>query len=149
MAEENKDCESSSLLLSLNNLGADRQNNRSICPDLTGCKIWSRRVKNKGSILVLILSYLMSSSLYLYTEYDPHMYWLVPFSITIAISGWLADACIGRYKMISCGVWTAWLLTVAATVSAVVGQFSGHQHTKKIEITLFCLLINSYFILTP
>ena len=103
-----------------------------------------RRVKNKESILILILSYLVLSILYLLATncliHRPYQVWFVPFSIIIAITGWLTDAFIGRYKVICCSVWIMWILMIAVTVSAVMGQFNEtyYYYNKTIINSVYC-----------
>ena len=105
-----------------------------------------RRVRSKGAVLVLILSYLVSSTLHVIATIGVHhfayQFWLIPFGITTAIAGWLTDAFIGRYKVICCSVWIMWLLMIIATVSAIVEQLNEvyHHYDKAIRPALFCLV---------
>ena len=98
-----------------------------------------RRVTNKGAILVLLLSYLVSSMYYLFfnikvshLHYSTKFYsclWLITFSVSASLSGWLADAFIGRYKVIKNSVLIMWLFVVLATVSVIIAQFAdSHYH---------------------
>ena len=131
-------------LFSLNNLGISSKDELRTCCNIPRYQI--RRVKNKGAILVLILSYLVISTLYLLTNagnHEPlHEVWLLPFGITTSIAGWLADAFIGRYKVIRCSVWMMWLLMIVVTVSAVVGQVDEryYYNSKIIQLILFSLI---------
>ena len=131
-------------LFSLNNLGISSKDELRICCNVPRYQI--RRVKNKGAILVLILSYLVISTLYLLTNagvHEPlHEVWLLPFGITTSIAGWLTDAFIGRYKVIRCSVWMMWLLMIVVTVSAVVGQVNEryYYNSKIIQPILFSLI---------
>ena len=147
MASENK--ESSTffkhfLLLDLNNLGINSKSEQSICCGATGYKM--RKVKHKGSILVLMLSYLVISLFYLLAsigvKYRSYQVWFVPFATTTAIAGWLTDVFIGRYKVIRCSIWIMWLLMIAITISAVVGQLNAmyHQYDLIIRSVLLCLV---------
>ena len=127
MTEENTNSSSSSKSISLasfNNQGITRKERLSACCNVKYYQI--RRVKNKGDVLILAISYLVTSILYFLvnsvTEHLVHKVWLIPFGITTAIAGWLTDAFIGRYKVIRCSIWIMWLLTIAITVSTVVGQ---------------------------
>ncbi len=105
-----------------------------------------RRVKNKGVVLVLILSFLVTSTLYILATTGVHHYtyqfWLIPFGISTAIAGWLTDTFIGRYKMIRCSVWIMWILMIAVTVSAVVKQLNEmyHHYDKTVRPVLFILI---------
>ncbi len=116
----------------------------STCCDIKRYRI--RRVKSKGAVLVLILSYLVTSTLYLLATTGAHHstydYWLIPFGISTAIAGWLTDTFIGRYKVIRCSVWIMWILMIAVTVSAVVEQLNEmyHHYDKAVRSVLFCLV---------
>ena len=92
-----------------------------------------RRVKNKGAGFVLILNYLIMNlfsflqTLTLDISGYESLPWQVVGCFTLPIAGWLADAHIGRYKMIRCSVWIMWIATVLATLSSVVAQlFEGY-----------------------
>ena len=148
MMEENTNSSSSSKSISLasfNNRGITRKERLSACCNVKHYQI--RRVKNKGAVLVLAISYLVTSILYFLINYVVHRLvhhvWLIPFGITTAIAGWLTDAFIGRYKVIRCSIWIMWLLMIAITVSAIVGQLNKiyHHYDKHIvQTSLFCLI---------
>ena len=147
MTEEKINSSSSSKSISLasfNNQDITRKDQLSACCNVKRYQI--RRVKNKGAVLVLAISYLVTSILYFLVNsavhYPLHQVWLIPFGITTAIAGWLTDAFLGRYKVIRCSIWIMWLLTIAITLSAVVGQLSEiYYHYKDIvQPTLFCMI---------
>ena len=132
------------LLPSLTNQGINSKDKLSTCCEVKRYQI--RRVKNKGAVLVLAISYLVTSVFYLLATIAvlrlTYQIWLMPFGITTAIAGRLTDAFIGRYKVICCSVWIMWLLMITVTVSAVVGQLNAiyYHHDKGIVRTmLFCL----------
>ena len=109
MTEENTNLLSSSKSISLasfNNQGITRKDKLSACCNIKWHQI--RRVKNKGAVLVLVISYLVTSIIYFLASIAVHRpvyhVWLVPFTITTAIAGWLTDAFIGRYKVMHCSV---------------------------------------------
>ena len=115
-----------------------------------------RRVTNKGAILVLLLSYLVSSIYYLFYDiivsnlhHSTKIYfclWLITFSVSASLSGWLADAFIGRYKVIKNSVLIMWLFLVLATVSVIISQFADSYYHL---ITEVLILSNSgYFVVT-
>ena len=145
MTEENTRSSSCNISLpSLNNQGINSKNEIIICCDIKRYRI--RRANSKGGILVLAVSYLVTSVFYLLATTgvysSTYQFWLVPFAITTAIAGWLTDAFIGRYKVIRCSIWIMWLLMIAATVSEVVGQLNKkyyHYH-KVIRPILFCFI---------
>ena len=97
--------------------------------------------------MILAISYLVTSIFYFLltsaTYERVYQVSLIPFTITTAIAGWLTDAFIGRYKVIHCSIWITWLLTIAITVSAIVGQLNKiyHHYDKRIvQTSLFCLI---------
>ena len=65
-----------------------------------------RRVKNKGAILMLVCNYLIVSVFGLLLQYiktgSDYKACLVILASTLSVAGWLADARIGRYKVIYC-----------------------------------------------
>ena len=117
-------------------------------------KYQSRWLKNKGSILVLIWSYLSISVYHFYTisatrnpmKHKSHLP-LNPGEILAAgiffpIGGWLADAYFGRYKVILCGMWTMWLGAMLNGASLVTGMVvpSYKQHGD-LWVSLICRMI--------
>ena len=104
-----------------------------------------RRVKSKAAILMLVWNYLIMNVFGLLNKYIDSGYafriWLVAFGLTPPIAGWLADACIGRYKVISCSVWIMWIATVLATVSSVIAQLVGAYFCIDTKVQLVLLVI--------
>jgi peptide/histidine transporter 3/4 len=147
MTEENINyCSSSKSisLPSLNNQEITTKDKLSTCCNVKRYQI--RRVKNKGAVLVLVISYLVTSILYFLAntavEHSVYHIWIIPFGITTAIAGWLTDAFIGRYKVIRCSIWIMWLLMIAITASAIAGQLNETYQQKDehtIQLTLFGL----------
>ena len=148
MTEEKINSSSSSKSVSLanfNNQEIIRKYQLSACCNVKRYQI--RRVKNKGAVLILAISYLVTSILYFLLNSAVHhplrQVWLILFGITTAIAGWLTDAFIGRYKVIRCSIWIMWLLMIAITVSAVIGQLSEiyhHYNEDIVQPTLFCMI---------
>ena len=75
-----------------------------------------RKVKNKGAILVLVWSFLVSSLLnYLLNTVllSYHVFGinsvLTIIAVMLPVTGWLADIRFGRYKIIRCSIWTIWI----------------------------------------
>ena len=139
MTEENTNSSSSSKSISLasfNNQGITSNDKLSACCNVKRHQM--RRVKNKEAVLVLAISYLVTSIIYFLVNITAHkpvyQVWLIPFGITTAIAGWLTDAFIGRYKVIHCSIWMMWLLMIAITVSAVV------EHPK-VKGIIQCILV--------
>ena len=147
MIKENTNSSSSSKSISLasfNNQEITIKDKLSTCCNVKRYQI--RRVKNKGAVLVLVISYLVTSIFYFLVNITNHkpvyQVWLIPFGITTAIAGWLTDAFIERYKVIRCSIWIMWLLMIAITISAVVGQLNeiDHRYDKYIvQTSLVCL----------
>ena len=87
-----------------------------------------RRVKNKGAILVLVWNYMIMSVYGMFNQYLVRVdqillrVWVVAFGITPPIAGWLADARVGRYKVMRCSIWIMWIVAVLTTVSSVISQ---------------------------
>ena len=96
---------------------------------------------------MLIWNYLITSLLHilLYNinrgrEYESIVY-MLSFGLTLPVAGWLADARIGRYKVIRCSIWIMWIAIVLATASSVMAQLVDGYSTinTKILIALFLL----------
>ena len=145
MTEKMINSSKSNSLASFNNKECSRKDRLSAYCNVKRYQI--RRVKNKGAVLVLAISYLVISIFYFLAtsavDHPLHQVWLIPFGITTAIAGWLTDAFIRRYKVIRCSIWIMWLLTIAITVSAVVGQLNEiyhHYDKHMVQTSLFCLI---------
>ena len=92
-----------------------------------------RRVKNKGAILILIWSYLISSIYtiglhYIDKQYrDSHtlvdMLVLIPMGLTVVLAATLADFRFGRYKVISFSLWIVWICSILLTLTAIITDF--------------------------
>ncbi len=107
-----------------------------------------RKLKNKGALIVLIWSYLVTSLFYYLaihvSEFD---YRVRPYFIgccfTLPFGGWLADVYLGRYIVIRWSMWIMWTASVLATVSSVVAQMvNSYQHIHSF-ILLVLLVITS------
>ena len=103
-----------------------------------------RKVKNKGAILVLIQNFLITSVINgPLTQYDiTACVSLIAFGLTLPVAGWLADAHVGRFKMIRCSIWIMWIATVFVTVSSVIVQLiEGYSSViSKIQLLLHAFL---------
>ena len=111
-----------------------------------------RRVTNKGAVLVLVLSFMATSSFYLlfgetYSTrtniYNFNNRLVIPrilsYCIFTSIAGLLADAFIGRYKVIRISVWTMWIFMILATVSVALTaycQVGNHHHSEGTILTI-------------
>ena len=106
----------------------------------------ARRVKRKGAIIVLIWNFLAVFVLwYLSNAWlrnsNPYQHKSSPGTVigmaiggcALPFAGWLADACIGRYRMIYCSALIMWIATILETLNRVIVDDS---HTSvKIVIT--------------
>ena len=82
-----------------------------------------RKLKNKGALLVLVWNFLIVSLFYyimVRTNHDKQHY--ITVGIILPIAGWLADACLGRYKVIRWSMWIMWVGSMLNTISSVVAQ---------------------------
>ena len=88
-----------------------------------------RRVKTKGAILVLVWSLLVSTGFWYvcsssFRGRKPNdngsTISAVVFGFTFPLAGWLADACVGRYRMIYCSALIMWAIAILETLSTVV-----------------------------
>ena len=114
------------------------------------CKVTykPRYLKNKGAILVLIWNYLIMNLLTLYISRsnengtEAYFVYMLSISLTLPVAGWLADARIGRYRVIRCSIWIIWIATVLATVSSVTAQLvEGYSIINtKVFVLLFVLM---------
>ena len=82
-----------------------------------------RRFKNRGALLILLWSFLVTGVFNYYKEQNNRLVFniqLVVGSLTLPIAGWLADIYFGRYKVINWSMWTMWIAFILATASSVV-----------------------------
>ena len=108
-----------------------------------------RRVKNKGAILVLVWSFLVTS-LYLYISYvaskiynNDIVYIIIQtiVGLTMPIAGCLADVRFGRYKVISASIWTMWLTSMLLTAGVVIGQSVDLKDESYYKMLLTALVV--------
>ena len=89
----------------------------------------SRRLKNKGAILVIVWGYL-TTSLYSNLFYFVSSTYskpvctalIIAFGLTVPFAGWLADVRFGRYKIISSSIWIMWISALLLTIGQLVLQ---------------------------
>ena len=108
-----------------------------------------RRVKNKGAILVLVWSFLVTS-LFLYLShvaskmYNNDIVYIIIQTIvglTMPIGGCLADVRFGRYKVISVSIWTMWLTSMLLTTGIVIGQSVDLKDESYYKMLLTALVV--------
>ena len=99
-----------------------------------------RRVSNKGAILILILSYLVTG-VYFYildvvSKRSSTQVILVITGLTLPLAGWLADVHFGRYKVLSSSLWMMWISSLLLTLTLVVADLSKFKHESILVIAL-------------
>ena len=110
-----------------------------------------RRIRSKEAILVIICNYLIMNEYYLLLQYHTRnigplsgiinsVTWQVAFGLTLPVAGWLADAHIGRYKMIRSSVWIMWIATVLATLSSVTARLAGGYSSIDTKVQLVLMV---------
>ena len=90
----------------------------------SSCRI--RRLKNRGALLILLQSFLVSGAFSFHGKQNHRLVFyiqLVAGGLTLPIAGWLADICFGRYKVINWSMWTIWTTFMLVTASTVIAQF--------------------------
>ena len=106
-----------------------------------------RILKNKGAILVIVWGFLMTVMQYYITytslnTYSSHTFVLLQsiVGLTLPIGGWLADVCLGRYKIISLSLWMMWFSSIIITFGLVILQLLNLQHEIHYHKLLLILL---------
>ncbi len=104
----------------------------------------TRKLKNKGAILVLVWNFLVMSVFnYLLTYYQDIVSnsVLAIIGVMLPITGWLADVHFGRYKVIRCSIRIMWISSVLLTTTYVVFSFTEFNHSNLTCKTLIIILI--------
>ena len=106
-----------------------------------------RILKNKGAILVIAWSFLITVMHYYITytslnTYTSHIFVLLQsiVGLTLPIGGWLADVRLGRYKVISLSLWMMWFSSIIITFGLVILQLLNLQHELYYHRLLLILL---------
>ncbi len=109
-----------------------------------------RRVKRKGVLLILAWNLLVMTAFWYISSSS--FRGRVPndngstisaavFGFTLPLAGWLADACIGRYRMIYCSILITWIATILETVvETVVSSYAPTNIVTVVSQGLFGLL---------
>ena len=84
----------------------------------------TRRVKNKGALLVLVWNFPLMSLFYYLTMYAPreHLYFVI-WGLSLPIAGWIADMYCGRYRVIHWSMWIMWTAGVLTTTSSIIASY--------------------------
>ena len=96
------------------------------------------RVKNKGAILILIVSYLVTS-VYSYiidvaSKQSNTRAVLAVTGLTLPLAGWLADVRFGRYRVLSGSLWMMWISSLLLTLTLVVADLTNFTHESILVI---------------
>ena len=84
-----------------------------------------RRLKNRGALLTLFWSFLVTGVFNFYVKQNYGLVLniqLVAGGLTLTIAGWLADIYFGRYRVIHLSMWIIWISIILATASSVVAE---------------------------
>ena len=113
-----------------------------------------RRVKTKGALLVLAWNFLAATVLWYYnipplslkrgTPLQGTITGAVLLAVTMPLVGWLADACIGRYKIIYCSALISWIALILDTTRAVI-QEAVHSYEHIHAVVAQVLFISTCF----
>ena len=100
------------------------------------------RVKNKGAILILVLSYLVTNVysyiLYAVSRQNSTRAILAITGLTLPLAGWLADVRYGRYKVLSFCLWMMWISSLLLTLTIVVADFNNFKY-ESILMAIFLI----------
>ena len=91
-----------------------------------------RKVKNKGAILILILSYLVTSA-YFYildavSKQSSTQTIFAVIGLSLPLAGWLADVHFGRYRVLSGSLWMMWISSLLLTLTLVIADLINFKH---------------------
>jgi dipeptide/tripeptide permease len=83
-----------------------------------------RRLKNKGALLTLLWSFLVTSAYNFYGKQNHGLILNIQFVAAdyLPVAGWLADIYFGRYKVINLSMWIMWISVILATTCSVVAD---------------------------
>ena len=110
-----------------------------------------RRVKTKGALLVLAWNFIVTSVFWYIISFSFNR--AEPFKkitigavllvLTLPLVGWLADSCIGRYKVIYCSSLILWAALVLDTINTIIHELlDGYEHINTVVVqVLFSLTI--------
>ena len=82
-----------------------------------------RKLKIKGAIPILVWNFLVISVFHYLSVF--HTTWgmySITWGLTLPIAGWLADVCLGRYKVIRWSIWIMWIASVLVVASSILSQ---------------------------
>lgn len=107
-----------------------------------------RKLKNKGAIIILVWNFfVVSASEYLIAYVQISVgasTGTIALGFTLPFAGWLADVCLGRYRVIHWSMWIMWISFMLITTNSVIEEFILGHHNKFIpywkstSITIAC-----------
>ena len=122
----------------LKHIASSKSNSTARKPPTTCCKSLYRirRLKNKGAILTLVWS-LLITGIISFSNIQNHgllfSIQLVAGSLTLPIAGWLADIYFGRYKVIHWSMVTMWVTFVLATANLVIERLVVYSYSVLVK----------------
>ena len=84
-----------------------------------------RRLKNRGAVLVLLWTFLVTCIFYFYENENHGIVLNIQLAagcLTLPIAGWLADIYFGRYKLMYLSMWITWASILLETANSVVAE---------------------------
>ena len=113
----------------------------------TCCKSFYRirRIKDKGALLILVWSFLISGLANLSMQYNQRLVLdiqLIVCGFIILIAGWLADIYFGRYRVIHWSMWIGWISIVVSASIAIVRELvpDSYSHTHGYVSGIFLII---------
>ena len=104
-------------------------------------------IHNKGAILILVWSFLVSNLSYYINftatkTYNSVVYVIIltTVGLTIPLAGWLADVRYGRYKIIQWSMWTMWISSVLLVAGLVILQLLESQSDTALKLVMSLLI---------
>ena len=95
-----------------------------------------RRLKNKGAILTLVWS-LLITGIFNFSNKQSHgllfSIQLVAGGLTLPIAGWLADIYFGHYKVIHWSIVTIWVAFILATANLVIERLVVYSYSVVVK----------------
>lgn len=111
------------------------------------CRV--RWLKNKGAILIIIWSFLVSSVYhFVRAGYQRNLkeeyvslggIILILTALLFPIGGWMADAHIGRYKMIHYSIWTMWIGIIFIVAGEIFASVNGTYNKSIKEYVIYAM----------
>ena len=104
-------------------------------------------IHNKGAILILVWSFLVTNLGYCISysvsrTYSSLVYVIIltTVGLTIPLTGWLADVRYGRYKIIQWSMWTMWISSLLLTSGLVFLQLFELQNDTALKLVMSLLI---------